>query len=75
MCPRLLQPFQGWVNCNTAWWCAAQTPRVPLPPAWEEGWKLQDDRPVSRELYDMLTAMIEQINCAVETLPELKPLH
>ena len=52
-----------------------QTPRVPLPPPWEEGWRLQDDQPMSRQLYDTLVAMITQINTAVDTLPELKPLR
>ena len=63
------------VVCARAMRCAAQTPRVPLPPAWEEGWKLQDDRPATRELYDTLVAMIGQINRAVDALPELQPLR
>ena len=33
---------------------AAQLPKLPPPPPFEEGWKLQDGLPVTRELYDTL---------------------
>lgn len=49
-----------------------QTPHVPLPPAYTEGWKLQDDQPVTRELYDTMVAMLQQMNRVVDDLPELQ---
>lgn len=45
-----------------------------MPPVFEEGWKLQDDKPVKRELYDTMVQMIKVINEAVDTLPILEPL-
>ena len=51
-----------------------QTPRIPMPPAFEEGWKLQDENPVTRELYDTMVQMLKVINEAVDTLPILEPL-
>ena len=53
---------------------AVQTPRIPMPPAFEEGWKLQDEAPVTRELYDTMVQMLKVINEAVDTLPILEPL-
>jgi len=53
---------------------AVQTPKIPMPPAWEEGWKLQDEQPVKRELYDTLAQMITVMNEAVGTLPVLDPM-
>lgn len=51
-----------------------QTPRIPMPPAYEEGWKLQDEQPVTRKLYDTMVQMLEVINEAVDTLPILEPM-
>lgn len=51
-----------------------ETPRIPMPPAFEEGWKLQDENPVTRELYDTMVQMLKVINEAVDTLPILEPL-
>jgi hypothetical protein len=48
-----------------------QTPHIPLPPPYMEGWKLQDGQPVTRELYATLVQMIEQMNKAVDALPVL----
>ncbi len=53
-------------------WGALQTPHIPLPPAYTEGWKLQDDQTVTRELYDTMVAMLQQMNRAVDDLPELQ---
>ncbi|EIE24619.1 hypothetical protein COCSUDRAFT_14028 [Coccomyxa subellipsoidea C-169] len=52
-----------------------KTPRVPLPPAYREDWKMQDDQPVTRELYDTLVGMIERMNSAVDDLPELQAVR
>ena len=49
-----------------------QTPHIPLPPAYTEGWKLQDDQPVTRQLYDTMVGMLQQMNRAVDNLPELQ---
>jgi hypothetical protein len=48
---------------------------VPLPPPFEEGWRLQDDQPVTRALYDTLVAMLRQVNRGVDSLPELAPMR
>ena len=48
-----------------------QTPRIPLPPAFKDDWKLQDGQPVTRELYDTMVGMITHMNNAIDTLPEL----
>ncbi|CAL8467638.1 g7176 [Coccomyxa elongata] len=49
-----------------------KTPHIPLPTAYTQGWKLQDDQPVTRELYDTMVAMLHQMNRAVDGLPELQ---
>ena len=46
-----------------------------MPPAFEEGWKLQDEQPVKRELYDTMVQMLRVINDAVDTLPVLDPMR
>lgn len=69
-------PFScGQVSFSLNIWCAMQTPRVPLPPAYREGWKLQDDQPVTRELYDTMVDMIDRMNRAVDDLPELQAVR
>ncbi len=55
--------------------CAVQTPKIPLPPAFEAGWKLQDEQPVKRELYDTMVQMLKVMNDAVDTLPVLDPIR
>lgn len=69
-----------WLPCHVRWLCLSlvlhiQTPEVPLPPPFTEGWKLQDGQPVTRELYATLVDMIEQMNKAVAVLPELQPVE
>ena len=53
---------------------AVQTPKIPMPPAWEEGWKLQDEQPVKKELDDTLVRRITVMNEAVDTLAVLDPM-
>ena len=55
--------------------CAVQTPKIPMPPAFDEGWKLQDGASVKRELYDTMVQMLKVMNEAVDTLPVLEPLQ
>jgi hydroxyproline O-arabinosyltransferase len=43
-----------------------QMPRLKELPPFEEGWVLQDGKPVSRQLYDTLKLMIDTMNEAVE---------
>lgn len=49
-CPRL-PPANPRSNLHPA---PLQLPKLPLPPPFEEGWKLQDGIPVTRDLYDTL---------------------
>ena len=50
--------------------CAAQTPRIPMPPPYQEGWTLEDSRtPVTQELYDTVSSMLKQMNTAIDLLP------
>jgi hypothetical protein len=45
---------------------------APPPQPWREGaWKLQDGLAVGRELHETLTDMLNLINRAVDTLPDL----
>lgn len=37
---------------------ALQLPKLPLPPPFEEGWKLQDGVAITRDLYDTLVLMV-----------------
>ena len=48
-----------------------QPPVLTLPPAYDPEFKLQDGKPVTRELYDTLVAMIKQINQAIADLSSL----
>ena len=47
-----------------------QTPRIPMPPAFQEGWVLEDNvTPVTQQLHDTVSAMLTQMNKAVDELP------
>lgn len=47
-----------------------QTPRIPMPPPYQEGWTLEDGRtPVTQELYDTVSGMLQQMNTAIDLLP------
>jgi hypothetical protein len=46
-------------------------PRLPEPPPFQEGWKLQDGVPVTKDLRDTLHLMIRTMNKAIDAL---KPL-
>lgn len=46
-------------------------PLMTLPPPFQEGLKLQDGKPITRDLYDTLYKMIELMNAGIATL---KPL-
>lgn len=48
-----------------------QTPKIPMPPLFQEGWHLLDGKPVTRKLYDMMVLELTQMNKAVDTLPDL----
>ncbi|GLI66190.1 hypothetical protein VaNZ11_009955 [Volvox africanus] len=51
---------------------ALKVPVLIMPPQpWKEGWVLQDNLPVTRELHDTMTAMIGQMNKAIVNLPDL----
>ncbi|DBA81022.1 TPA: hypothetical protein ACH3X2_007228 [Trebouxia sp. C0005] len=47
-------------------------PALALPPAFDTQFKLQDGKAVTQELYDTLTAMIQQMNHAIANLSPLK---
>ena len=49
-------------------------PQFPLPPQpWQVGWKLQDGTRVNQDLHQLLSDMLEQMNRASATLPQLTP--
>lgn len=48
-----------------------QTPHIPLPPPYQDNWRLLDGKPVTRALYDMMLKEINQMNKAVDSLPDL----
>jgi hypothetical protein len=50
---------------------ALQTPHIPLPPPYEDNWRLLDGKHVTRKLYDMMLLEINQMNKAVDSLPDL----
>ena len=47
-----------------------QTPSIPLPPPFREGWQLLDHKPVTKELYNTLVFMLNAMNAAVDLLPK-----
>ncbi len=51
----------------------AQVPHIPMPPQpfQPDTWHLQDKMPVTRELHETLTAMLGQMNKAIDALPDL----
>lgn len=48
-----------------------QPPKPPMPPAFDPTMKLQDGKPVTKELYQTTVAMLTQINAAIDRLPTL----
>lgn len=50
---------------------ALKVPKLPLPPDWKDGLKLQDGLPISEVLHDTIKSMLVQMNKAIETLPDL----
>ena len=49
---------------------AVEMPLIPEPPSFEEGWVLQDDIPVTQDLVETLTLMIQTMN---EGIRHIKP--
>lgn len=47
-----------------------QLPKLPPPPPFEEGWKLQDGLPVTRALYETLSLMITTMNKGIDVARE-----
>ena len=45
-----------------------QLPKLPLPPPFEEGWKLQDGLPVGKQLYDTLLQMMNVMNAGIDVI-------
>jgi hypothetical protein len=52
---------------------AWKPPRLPMPPPWAAGMKLQDGLIVTQELHRTLSHMVGAMNDAVDTLPDLTP--
>lgn len=51
-----------------------QLPQFTLPPQpWEDGWKLQDGVKINKDLHNLTTAMLMQMNKASAMLPVLSP--
>ncbi|KXZ51261.1 hypothetical protein GPECTOR_13g748 [Gonium pectorale] len=51
---------------------ALKVPMLPMPPQpWKQGWTLQDGLPVTKELHELMTAMIGQMNKAIAIMPDL----
>lgn len=51
--------------------CAVQPPKPPMPVAYDPTLKLQDGKPVTKDLYSTTLAMLEQINTVIAKLPAL----
>ena len=51
--------------------CVLQPPKPPMPVAYDPALKLQDGKPVTKDLYSTTLAMLEQINAAIAKLPAL----
>lgn len=50
-----------------------QLPQFSLPPQpWEVGWKLQDGTRINKDLHQLMTDMLTQMNKASATLPALQ---
>lgn len=47
-----------------------QTPNIPPPPPFIEGWHLRDGGRVTRQLYDTVKLMVTTMNAAVDLLPK-----
>lgn len=45
-----------------------QVPKIPPPPPFKEGWKLQDGLPVTRDLYDIIKQMIDTMNAGIDLM-------
>ncbi|KAL4451270.1 hypothetical protein ABPG77_009342 [Micractinium sp. CCAP 211/92] len=41
-------------------------PKLPVPPPFEEGWKLQDGVAITKDLYDTLVLMINTMNAGID---------
>lgn len=51
-----------------------KVPKMPIPPPFEEGWKLQDGVPVTRDMYDTVYDMLATMNAGIDTLQVLPPV-
>ena len=58
-------------NESHFWW-TPQVPILPTPPTFQEGWKLQDSKPVTRALYNVVKDMVERMNQGIEALQMIK---
>lgn len=43
-------------------------PKLTLPPPFEEGWKLQDDVAITKDLYDVVVLMITTMNAGIDVI-------
>eukprot|EP00873_Tetraselmis_striata_P027120 jgi/Tetstr1/447384/TSEL_034820.t2 len=51
-----------------------QVPTIPKPPPFRPGLVMQDGQPVTKELLDILNAMLDQMNSVIPSLPKLRPV-
>ena len=70
LCPLASNGQQTFLAYREADTTVVQTPRIPMPPPFQEGWTLEDSvTPVTRPLYDTVSAMLTQMNAAIDKLP------
>lgn len=73
---RTLRPsyhMVGFLIVCCACWLCTQVPQFQLPPQpWQVGWKLQDGMRINKDLHQLLTNMLMQMNKASATLPTLQ---
>ncbi len=54
---------------------ALQLPKLPVPPPFEEGWKLQDGVAITKDLYDTLVLMVRGPPCRLPPASRPAALH
>ena len=53
-------------------WPRPQVPKIPMPPPFVKGIRLQDGLEVTEELHNTLADMLQHMNAAIDTLADLR---
>ncbi len=70
--PARLPPEHVLTQHHSAAALLLQIPKIPMPPPYVKGIRLQDGLDVTEELHNTLADMLQHMNAAIDTLPDLR---